>query len=130
MAARKALGKGLGALIPQSKESGSISIPLGSITANPAQPRTDIDEDSLKELIQSIKENGVLQPILVRPRGDGYELVAGERRVRAARLAGLTRIPAEVREIPDEMMLTLALVENLLRADLNPIEEAFAYRDL
>ncbi len=132
MAARKALGKGLDALIPQSEEkTAPSSIPLGEISVNPDQPRAKVDGTSLEELAASIKENGVLQAVLVRPKAQGgYELVAGERRYRAAKMAGLREIPADIRDIPDEMMLTLALVENLLREDLNAIEEAKAYRKL
>lgn len=132
MAARKALGKGLDALIPQIEEKTQPStIPLDEISVNPEQPRARMDGKPLEELISSIKANGVLQAILVRPKADGgYELVAGERRYRAAQYAGLREIPADVRDVPDDMMLTLALVENLLREDLGPIEEAKAYRKL
>jgi ParB family chromosome partitioning protein len=132
MAARKALGKGLDALIPQTEEKTQPStIPLDKISVNPEQPRARMDGKPLEELINSIKANGVLQAILVRPKaGGGYELVAGERRYRAAQFAGLREIPADVRDVPDDMMLTLALVENLLREDLDPIEEAKAYRKL
>jgi ParB family chromosome partitioning protein len=132
MTARKALGKGLDALIPQDDEAPQqATIPLSKIEVNPEQPRAEISKASLKELAASIKANGVIQAILVRPGSDGgYELVAGERRFRAAKMAGLREIPADVREISDEKMLTFALVENLLREDLNAIEEAKAYRRL
>ncbi|MCP4231713.1 MAG: ParB/RepB/Spo0J family partition protein [bacterium] len=132
MTTRKALGKGLDALIPQDEKTPQqATILLKEITVNPEQPRAKIDKASLKELAASIKENGVIQAILVRPKdGGGYELVAGERRFSAAKIAGLREIPADVRDIPDDMLLTLALVENLLREDLNAIEEAKAYRKL
>ncbi len=132
MAARKALGKGLDALIPQTEDRAKPStIPLDEISVNPEQPRARMDGKPLEELIESIKTNGVLQAILVRPKASGgYELIAGERRYRAARYAGLREIPANIRDVPDDMMLTLALVENLLREDLSPIEEAKAYRKL
>ena len=106
------------------------SIPVAKIKANPNQPRKTFDEDQLSELSESIKANGVLQPILVRKKGEGYEIVAGERRYQAAKLAGLKEIPAVVRDIAEEDVFQLALIENLQRSDLDPIEEAQGYRQL
>lgn len=126
------LGRGLAALIPQrsSTTTGSIEIPLARIRANPRQPRLRFDDETLTVLADSIRQHGVIQPILVTETIDGYQLVAGERRVRAARLAGLERIPAIVRQLADRQQLELALVENLQREDLDPIEAARAYRQL
>ena len=127
------LGRGLGALIPAGEESDGRyrEIPLGQITPNPRQPREAFDEAGLHELAQSLREVGLLQPILVRPIDDGrYEIIAGERRYRAAGLAEFATIPALVRETDDAALLTEALVENLHRTDLNPLEEAAAYRQL
>jgi ParB family chromosome partitioning protein len=126
------LGRGLAALIPQrsSTTTGSVEIPLARIRENPRQPRLRIDDTSLEGLAASIREHGVLQPILVTETIDGYQLVAGERRVRASRLAGLERIPALVRQLAGRQQLELALVENLQREDLDPIEAARGYRQL
>ncbi|HET7181050.1 MAG TPA: ParB/RepB/Spo0J family partition protein [Candidatus Limnocylindrales bacterium] len=126
------LGRGLAALIPQrsSASTGSVEIPLARIRENPRQPRLRMADDALATLAASIREHGVIQPILVTETLDGYQLVAGERRVRAARLAGLERIPAVIRQLADQQQLELALVENLQREDLDPIESARAYRQL
>jgi ParB family chromosome partitioning protein len=126
------LGRGLAALIPQrsSTTTGSIEVPLARIRENPRQPRLRMDDTALEGLAASIREHGVLQPILVTETIDGYQLVAGERRVRASRLAGLERIPAIVRQLADRQQLELALVENLQREDLGPIEAARGYRQL
>jgi ParB family chromosome partitioning protein len=126
------LGRGLAALIPQRGPTsiGSIEIPLARIRENPRQPRLRMDDDALAALAESIRQHGVIQPVLVTETIDGYQLVAGERRVRAARLAGLDRIPAIVRQLADRQQLELALVENLQREDLDPIEAARAYRQL
>jgi ParB family transcriptional regulator, chromosome partitioning protein len=126
------LGRGLAALIPQrsTTTTGSIEIPLARIRENPRQPRLRMDDAALEGLAASIREHGVLQPILVTETLDGYQLVAGERRVRAARIAGLERIPAIVRQLADRQQLELALVENLQREDLDPIEAARGYRQL
>jgi ParB family chromosome partitioning protein len=105
-------------------------LPLASVTPNPFQPRKEFTPEALAELESSIREHGVLQPVVVRPSGDGFQLVAGERRFRASSNLGLKEIPAVVREVSDRQMLALALVENLQREDLNPIETARAYRDL
>jgi ParB family chromosome partitioning protein len=107
-----------------------VELPIDSISPNPQQPRKDFDDKALQELSASLKQSGVLQPVVVRRLGDGYQLVVGERRWRAAKLAGITRIPAVVREASDAESLELALVENLLREDLNPMEEAEAYQRL
>lgn len=134
MAKKAALGKGLNALFTETAaESGSepeASLPIASIVTNPDQPRKSFDETQLSELSDSIKQNGVLQPILVRKKGDKYEIVAGERRYQASKLAGLKEIPAIVREIDDAEVFQLALIENLQRSDLTPIEEARGYRQL
>jgi ParB family chromosome partitioning protein len=126
------LGRGLDALIPRpEQEAGGQRIPIDRITRNPYQPRVDFDDTELAELAASIASHGILQPIVVRAAVDGgYELIAGERRLRAARLAGLTDVPAVVRDSTANEVLELALVENVQRADLNPIEEASAYREL
>ncbi len=137
---RKALGRGLEALIPapagatltaEGRPPSPTEIPLAMITPNPYQPRTRFDDDSIRELATSIRATGVLQPVLVRRvDGEAYQLVAGERRMRAAGLAGLERIPAIIREVSDREMMELALIENVQREDLNPIEEAKAYQTL
>ncbi len=138
MARRGGLGKGLGALIPPGGTEGTATelggldeLPLASITPNRFQPRGHFDEEALSQLAESIREVGVLQPVLVRPIGDGeYELIAGERRWRAARRVGLQTIPALVRETDDAAALEQALVENIHRDGLNPLEEAAAYQQL
>jgi ParB family chromosome partitioning protein len=126
------LGRGLSALIPprETAIAAPVEIPLSRIEGNPFQPRQRLDDAELERLAASIRDHGVLAPILVSETLDGYRLVAGERRVRAARLAGLERIPAVVRQVADRDLLELALVENLQREDLDPIEEAHAYRQL
>jgi ParB family chromosome partitioning protein len=125
------LGRGLAALIPQrAHPAGSTEIPVDRIRTNPRQPRQQVDQTELEALAVSIREHGVLQPILVTEILDGYQLVAGERRFRASQLAGLERIPAIVRQLADREQLEIALVENLQREDLGPIEEAHAFRSL
>ncbi len=126
------LGRGLAALIPQRVPAGpaTLEIALDRIRENPRQPRVRMDDAALDTLAASIREHGVIQPVLVTETIDGYQLVAGERRVRAARMAGLERIPAVVRQLADRDQLELALVENLQREDLDPIEAARAYRSL
>ncbi|HET7487929.1 MAG TPA: ParB/RepB/Spo0J family partition protein [Acidimicrobiales bacterium] len=135
MARRSGLGRGLGALIPSevAGELGSalVEVPLSSIVPNNFQPRKYFDEEHLASLTASVRELGVLQPVLVRPAGDDrYELIAGERRWRAAKRAGLQTIPALVRQVGDEASLEQALVENIHRENLNPLEEGAAYRQL
>ena len=126
------LGRGLASLIPQRHpgQPGTLEIPIGRVGANPRQPRKRFDLEGLASLTASIVEHGVLQPILVTETIDGYQLVAGERRLRAAQAAGLDRIPAVVRQLADRDHLELALVENLQREDLDPLETADAYRQL
>jgi ParB family transcriptional regulator, chromosome partitioning protein len=126
------LGRGLAALIPQrpSSQSGAIEIPLAGIRPNPNQPRRHFDGAELATLAASIREHGVLQPVLVTETIDGYQLVAGERRVRAALEAGLDRIPAIVRHLDERSQLEFALIENLQREDLDPIEAAHGFRQL
>ena len=131
---RQTLGRGLSALLgedtsPQS-EIASSEIDIDLIEPNPEQPRTRFAEESLEELAQSIRANGVVQPIVVRQFGGRYQIVAGERRWRASQRAGLRKIPAVVKDVTDEKLLELALVENIQRQELNPIEEAKAYRKL
>ena len=128
---QQGLGRGLAALIPQrANPTGSIEIAISRIRPNPRQPRQRIGQEELATLAASIVAHGVLQPILVIETIDGYQLVAGERRLRAAQLAGLDRIPAIVRQLADRDQLELALVENLQREDLGPLEEAHAFRSL
>ncbi len=126
------LGRGLASLIPSGTAAmaAPAEIPLDRIRANPYQPRKSVEDAALRDLAASIVEHGVLQPILVTETLDGYELIAGERRLRAARMAGLTKIPAVVRQLAGHEQLEVALVENIQRADLNPLEEAEAYRQL
>jgi len=125
------LGRGLAALIPtRSSELSATEIPLSRIQRSRHQPRHRFDEQELASLAASIAEHGVLQPVLVSETLDGYELIAGERRVRAAERAGLRSVPAVVRQVADRERLELALVENIQRSDLNPLEEAEAYREL
>jgi ParB family chromosome partitioning protein len=125
------LGRGLAALIPQrANPTGSVEIPISRVRPNPRQPRQRIGQEELETLAASIVAHGVLQPILVIETIDGYQLVAGERRLRASQLAGLERIPAIVRQLADRDQLELALVENLQREDLGPLEEAHAFRSL
>ncbi|NLV55951.1 MAG: ParB/RepB/Spo0J family partition protein [Acidimicrobiales bacterium] len=138
MARRSGLGRGLDSLIPGSSDeevpapaaAGVTEVPVGDVDPNPHQPREHFDEDALVALAGSVREVGVLQPILVRPVGARFELIAGERRLRAARRAGLARIPAVVRTVDDHTSLEHAVVENLHRSDLNPLEEAGAYQQL
>ncbi len=130
---KRGLGKGLSALIPGAgQEVGGEVLELGldEMAPNPNQPRTEINEGQIAELADSIKKVGVLQPILVRAHGAGYQIIAGERRWRASKAAGLQRVPVRVMAISDTEALALALIENLQRADLNPIEEARGYRRL
>ena len=135
--ARKALGRGLSALISEKKTDAKpkpgkseLNIAIEEIIPNADQPRSNFDEASLAELTQSIEQNGVVQPIVVRKSGKKFEIVAGERRWRAAQRAGLKEIPAVVRTIKDDKMLELALIENIQREELNPVEESLAYQKL
>ncbi len=138
MAKRSGLGRGLGALLgetmgetqPESGGSSFVEVPLVDIVPNPNQPRQHFDEDELEALADSIRQNGLLQPIVVRRRGAGYQIVAGERRWQASQRAGLERVPVLVREVSDDDVLKLALIENLQRSDLDPLEEAAGYQAL
>jgi ParB family chromosome partitioning protein len=132
---RPALGRGLSALIPEAPVAApaaerALEVDLDLLRPNPAQPRTTIDDTRIEELARSIKANGVIQPIVVRRAGHGYEIIAGERRWRASQRAGLLKVPVVVRDVPDDRLLAFALIENIQREDLNPIEEAQAYRRL
>src|SRR5215813_9821000 len=136
MEKRPALGKGLSALIPELPEAPARASALESdidrLSPNEFQPRSVVDDQRLEELAQSIRANGVIQPIVVRREGDRFQIIAGERRWRAAKLAGLLRVPIVVRDVVpgEKSQLELALVENIQREDLNPIDEALAYRRL
>lgn len=129
---RKALGRGLGALIQNIEKTGDnyLNCPVNEIIPSRVQPRKDFNEEQLKELADSIREKGIIEPLIVRRSQNGYELIAGERRLRAARLAGLKEVPVIVRDATEEESLELAIIENIQRADLNPIEEALAYKSL
>src|SRR5687767_7782445 len=131
---RKALGRGLGALLSSDRTidlgAEPSEVDLDLIVPGAMQPRTNFDEAALESLAESIRTHGIVQPLLVRRRGEEFELIAGERRWRAAKLAGLTRVPVVVKEVPDESLLEIALIENIQREDLNPIEEAQAYKKL
>ena len=131
---KKVLGKGIGALLGEEAEIDQASIsevPVSALKPNPQQPRREFDETALRELADSIRQKGVLQPVLAEPSQDGtYVIIAGERRVRAARLAGIDKVPVIVRQFTAEEKLEIALIENVQREDLNPIEEALAYRNL
>jgi hypothetical protein len=127
---KRVLGRGLEALIPEGKrteEPPLNEIDIDLISPNPNQPRLVLDEARLEELTASIRENGILQPVLVRPFGKGYQLIAGERRLSAAQRAGLLKIPAMIRDVPDDRLLEFAIVENIQREPLNPMEEALEF---
>lgn len=138
---KRALGKGLSALLPSrtadappapvpGSATGTLSLPIDQIEPNPVQPRSQFQADRLNELAQSIRENGIIQPLVVRRNGDAYQLVAGERRWRAARLAGHTHVPVVVQDFAEERLMEIALIENIQREDLNPIEIAHAFERL
>lgn len=139
---RGGLGRGLNALVSEAEyETGGSAVsgsnvasetklPIEDIVPNPNQPRIHFNKTELRELSESIQEHGVLQPLLVRKHGNGYEIIAGERRYQASKLAGLEELPVIIKEVNDEEMLALALIENLQRSDLNPVEEAKGYRQL
>src|SRR5690349_3330125 len=131
---RKALGRGLGALLSSEATvdlgSDPTEVDVDAIVPGPMQPRTHFDEGALEGLADSIRSQGIIQPLLVRRVGDRYELIAGERRWRAARLAGLSKVPVVVKDVPDKDLLEIALIENIQRENLNPIEEAQAYQRL
>lgn len=132
---KQALGRGLNALMGEAQmETGSAVsdtlVDINKIQPNPNQPRTHFNETLLQELSESIRENGVLQPLLVRKKGQKYEIIAGERRYQASKLAGVEKLPVIIKDVDDQKMLELALIENLQRSDLNPIEEAKGYKQL
>jgi ParB family chromosome partitioning protein len=127
---RRGLGKGLEALIPSAPGVGVKEVDVESIVPNPRQPRQSLDPESLQELASSIREQGLVQPLVVTEAAGGYQLLVGERRWRAAKLAGLNVVPVVVRDVSPQQMLELALVENLQREDLNPLETASAYQQL
>lgn len=139
---RGGLGRGLNALVSEaeyetggsatsaSNTASKTKLPIEDIVPNPNQPRIHFNETELRELSESIQEHGVLQPLLVRKHGNGYEIIAGERRYQASKLAGLEEVPVIIKDVDDEQMLALALIENLQRSDLNPVEEAKGYRQL
>lgn len=139
---RGGLGRGLNALVSEaeyetggsttsaSNAASDTKLPIEDIVPNPNQPRIHFNETELRELSESIQEHGVLQPLLVRKHGNGYEIIAGERRYQASKLAGLEELPVIIKDVDDEQMLALALIENLQRSDLNPVEEAKGYRQL
>ncbi len=131
---RRALGRGLGALIPDDKKDEKkrqyVLLPTAQIDAARRQPRTNFDEKRLHELAESIRESGLIQPLVVRERQGRYELIAGERRLRACRIADLDKVPVVIKDVTDTEAYTLALIENIQREDLNPVEEALAYRKL
>lgn len=139
---RGGLGRGLNALVSEaeyetggsatsaSNTASETKLPIEDIVPNPNQPRIHFNETELRELSESIQEHGVLQPLLVRKHGNGYEIIAGERRYQASKLAGLEEVPVIIKDVDDEQMLALALIENLQRSDLNPVEEAKGYRQL
>lgn len=132
---KPALGRGLGSLMGEAQSETGFNQPdtemsIEDIVPNPNQPRTHFNESALEELSESIRENGVLQPLLVRKHDSKYEIIAGERRYQASKIAGLTKVPVIIRDVDDQKMLELALIENLQRSDLNPIEEAKGYQQL
>jgi ParB family chromosome partitioning protein len=131
---RPALGRGLSALIPDTPAATvadrSLEVDSDLLRPNKFQPRTHIDDERIEELAKSIRANGIIQPIVVRKVDSGYEIIAGERRWRAAQRAGLLKVPVVVRDVPEDRLLPVALIENIQREDLNPIEEAHAYRRL
>jgi len=131
---RPALGRGLSALIPDvaiaAPSDKPFEVDTDLLRPNPFQPRAHVDDTRLDELTRSIRANGIIQPVIVRRTGDRYEIIAGERRWRAAQRAGLLRVPVIVRDVPDDRLLEVALIENIQREDLNPVEEASAYRRL
>ncbi|MDA2918939.1 ParB/RepB/Spo0J family partition protein [Desulfobacterota bacterium AH_259_B03_O07] len=124
------LGRGLDALIPIDEDNGFIIAGIDQLKHNSFQPRKDFDDDAIDELASSIREKGIIQPLVVRKSGNYYEIIAGERRWRAAQKAGLTKVPIILKDVSDSEVLELALIENLQREDLNPIEEAIAYDQL
>ncbi|MGE5615055.1 MAG: ParB/RepB/Spo0J family partition protein [Bacillota bacterium] len=129
---KKGLGKGLGALIAsaEAEDTGVIEVKINDIEPNVDQPRKSFDDDKLKQLAESIKKHGIIQPLIVQREGDTYKIVTGERRWRAARMAGFQTVPVIIRELSGREVMEVALIENIQREDLNPIEEAEAYKKL
>lgn len=127
---RSVLGRGIGSLLPENNKRGYFMCPVGELFPNHAQPRKQFDEEGLKELSQSIKEKGVLQPLLAKKTDQGYVIIAGERRWRAAQIAGKSEVPVIIKDLSDHEILEVALIENIQRSDLTPIEEAEAYQRL
>lgn len=127
---RRALGKGLSQLLAESEQADPTSIPIADISTNSHQPRTKFNDESLEELADSIRQHGVISPLIVRPSAEGYELIAGERRLRASQLAGLKEVPVIVRTVSAQESLEIALIENIQREDITAIECAFAYKSL
>jgi ParB family chromosome partitioning protein len=127
---RSVLGRGIGSLLPESNKRGYFLCPIGELYPNHAQPRKQFDQEKLEELAQSIREKGVLQPLLVKKTDKGYVIIAGERRWRASQLAGKKEVPVIVKELSDHEILEIALIENIQRQDLNPIEESESYQRL
>lgn len=133
MSKKLALGKGLGALIPEednTSEKGSLLIPINKIKSNAEQPRKDFDNEKIIELAESIKHHGIIQPLILKQSGSNYMIVAGERRWRAAKMVGINEVPAIVMDLTEKEILEVSLIENIQREDLNPIEEAIAYKKL
>lgn len=135
MSKKRGLGRGLGALIPadsgdEQQSSGVQTVAIAAIQPNPLQPRSDMDEEKLQELAASIRKHGLIQPLIVTETDGQYILIAGERRWRASKLANLQKVPVIVKEATPQAMLELAIIENIQRADLNPLEEAYAYQQL
>lgn len=133
MGKKYGLGKGLGALIPEqegNQENGALKIPINKIKSNAQQPRKAFHNESIVELAESIKHHGIIQPLILKQDGDNYLIVAGERRWRAAKMAGIKEVPAVVMELSNKQVLEISLIENIQREDLNPIEEAVAYKKL
>lgn len=134
MSKKFALGKGLGALIPEDmqekKEKQDLLVPLNKIKSNIEQPRKNFDNDKILELAESIRHHGIIQPLVLRQKGEDYVIVAGERRWRAAKIVGLEKVPAIIMELTDKQVLEISIIENIQRQDLNPIEEALAYKRL
>ena len=133
MSKKFGLGKGLGALIPEddnNSETGSLLIPINKIKSNSDQPRKDFDNEKILELAESIKHHGIIQPLILQKDGSNYMIVAGERRWRAAKIAGIKEVPAIIMDLTQKEILEISLIENIQREDLNPIEEAIAYKKL
>ncbi|KRQ85954.1 Chromosome-partitioning protein Spo0J [Caloramator mitchellensis] len=131
MAKKSALGKGLGALIPETEEKGNVQeVEINKLFRNDEQPRRNFDEEKINALAESIKSHGIIQPIVVKREGEFYKIIAGERRWRAAKIAGLKKVPIVEKELSQREIMEISLIENIQREDLNPVEEALAYKRL